>query len=470
MMLDSERPQSPIGSDRPVLPVEQRAWEHAERTLRGLGADHFEILVSHSQEIDIVVQDGRIKNLNRANDLSLAVRILRDHRMGFSFTTALSPPNIEAAIHNAWDIASIMPAQDWLRLPIFLPGLEKPMHWDDQRYWDEEGLALPLSHKIDLTLQMEADCRQTDARIQALESATLHEEQTRVTLWDRQGAHQSYRRTHYHASVICKAQDSGQDPQLGSESTYCPRLADLQTRAVGPQAAHWATERLGAILGPTFLGPAVLRNSVVAELLEFLGESFSAEAINKGQSMLVGANGKNIAAKGVSLISDGFLVDGQATLPFDAEGVFPRSLTLVDEGVFREAFYDSFQAQKQGCAPSGTAVRGSKSPPRVGRGNFFLRPGKLSIEELLAPIDRGILISELMGIHTANPITGDFSLGAGGRLIERGKLGKPVRGIAVAGNILGLLQKVESVGGDLKFFGSVGAPSVRLQELSIGGT
>ena len=85
-------------------------------------------------------------------------------------------------------------------------------------------------------------------------------------------------------------------------------------------------------------------------------------------------------------------------------------------------------------------------------------------------ISRGILITDLMGVHTANPVTGDFSLGASGILIEEGVLTRPVRGFAVAGNVLELFRRINEVGSDLKFFGQIGAPSVRLSELAVGGT
>jgi PmbA protein len=84
-------------------------------------------------------------------------------------------------------------------------------------------------------------------------------------------------------------------------------------------------------------------------------------------------------------------------------------------------------------------------------------------------ITRGILITDLMGVHTANPVTGDFSLGASGILIEGGKLTRPVRGFAVAGNVLELFKRMTDISNDLRFFGNVGAPSARIAEISVGG-
>jgi PmbA protein len=100
---------------------------------------------------------------------------------------------------------------------------------------------------------------------------------------------------------------------------------------------------------------------------------------------------------------------------------------------------------------------------------LYIPAGKKPLESLYDGISRGILITDLMGIHTANPVTGDFSLGASGILIENGKLTRPVRGFAVAGNVLEVFRRIVDTGNDLKFYGGVGAPSVRVSDISVGG-
>jgi PmbA protein len=98
-----------------------------------------------------------------------------------------------------------------------------------------------------------------------------------------------------------------------------------------------------------------------------------------------------------------------------------------------------------------------------------MEKGRKSFDTLVKGISKGILITDLMGIHTANPVTGDFSLGASGILIENGILSRPVRGFAVAGNVLEMFRRMTDIGSDLRFFGRIGAPSVRLSEISVGG-
>jgi PmbA protein len=141
----------------------------------------------------------------------------------------------------------------------------------------------------------------------------------------------------------------------------------------------------------------------------------------------------------------------------------------VEEGIFKNALYDLYYAKKFKKNPTGSSQRSIKAPPKTGTSNFYMQAGPQTESALLDGIDRGILLTELMGLHTANPVTGDFSLGASGLLIERGKCTQPLRGFAVAGNIFELFRNITDVANDLKFFGSVGAPSVRVSEISVSG-
>ena len=132
--------------------------------------------------------------------------------------------------------------------------------------------------------------------------------------------------------------------------------------------------------------------------------------------------------------------------------------------------YNTYTANKDKTVSTGNGMRGGfKGIPGVGLTNLYIEPGKLSPEDLIGSIDRGLYVTEVMGMHTANPISGDFSVGATGFWIEKGKKAYPVREITIAGNILDLMKHVDAVGSDLRFSGRIGSPSLRIKELSIGG-
>jgi PmbA protein len=132
--------------------------------------------------------------------------------------------------------------------------------------------------------------------------------------------------------------------------------------------------------------------------------------------------------------------------------------------------YNTYTANKDKTVSTGNGMRGGfKGIPGVGLTNLYVEPGKNSLEDLIGSIDKGLYVTEVMGMHTANPISGDFSVGATGFWIEKGKKAYPVREITLAGNILDLMKHVDAVGSDLRFSGKIGSPSLRIRELSIGG-
>ena len=258
---------------------------------------------------------------------------------------------------------------------------------------------------------------------------------------------------------------------MGGDHGFAGTLDALDFAKVATLAAKSATELLGAGSAPTLNCPAVLRNDVVADLMDFLSASFSAEQVDRGRSMLaLSSIGQRIFSPAITLVDDGLLRDGLGTSPFDGEGHACSTNELISAGVVKRLLCDGYHARKLGIAATGSASRGIKSPPSISTSNLFIKPGTQSLEDLCAGIKKGALITDLMGVHTANPVTGDFSLGASGFLIEEGRITRPISGFAVAGNILGLLGKVEALGNDFRFFGSTGAPSARVSELSIGGT
>jgi len=161
---------------------------------------------------------------------------------------------------------------------------------------------------------------------------------------------------------------------------------------------------------------------------------------------------------------------GSGAEPFDGEGVACRKQELISGGVLRGYLSDSFWGRKIGAGSTGSCRRsGGKAPPTVGASNLCFPSGLLSPDKLLAAAGDGILLTEFLGIHTADPVSGDFSVGASGVRIEGGRLTEPLHGFAVSGNILDLLKKVESAGNDFRWFGDVGAPSLLVTQIAVGG-
>jgi PmbA protein len=170
------------------------------------------------------------------------------------------------------------------------------------------------------------------------------------------------------------------------------------------------------------------------------------------------------------VLDDGLLEGGLGTAPTDDETVPMKKKTVIERGRLTMFLYNTYTANKDKTASTGNGMRGGfKGLPGVGLTNLYIEPGDSTLQDLMASVGRGLYITEVMGMHTANPISGDFSVGATGFWIEKGEKAYPVREITIAGNILDLMKNVAVVGSDIRFSGRIGSPSLLIRELSIGG-
>jgi PmbA protein len=207
---------------------------------------------------------------------------------------------------------------------------------------------------------------------------------------------------------------------------------------------------------------------VAVEFLEIISDLLCADQIQRGKSLLAGKLGHKVAAPLVSLMDDPWMEAGLGSSLYDDEGLPTAPKTMIDSGVLKEYFYDFYTAQKEGRSSNGCASRGSfKGLPSPSSSNFYLKPGSLSYNEIISQSSRGIVLMEVMGMHMADPISGEFSVGASGLAVERGSVTHPVKNAMISGNILDILRGIDGIGSDLTFFGSVGSPTFRVQSLMV---
>jgi PmbA protein len=227
---------------------------------------------------------------------------------------------------------------------------------------------------------------------------------------------------------------------------------------------------LGARQAETKRSPAVIENTVAVDLLQAFSGAFLGDNVGKGKSMLSGLMGKDVVSKVISINDDGLLKGGWATSAFDGEGAAMQTTPLINKGRLAGFLYDTYWAKLAGVESTGNAARGGfKSLPTVGVSNIYIEGGDNDLGELFKEMGTGFFITELMGAHTINTITGEFSIGAQGFWVEDGRIQYPVRSMAIAGDLLGLFSKVEMVGSDLRFIGSTGAPALLLSALDVSG-
>jgi PmbA protein len=202
-----------------------------------------------------------------------------------------------------------------------------------------------------------------------------------------------------------------------------------------------------------------------------ISASLCADNVLKGKSLFAKLLGEQVASDAVTIIDRNDHPDGVRPAPFDGEGVSAQETGVLRGGRLETFLHNTYTAAKTGggAVSTANARRGLGSSPAVGPSNLYLEPSARSFETLLQEAGEGLYVTNAMGVHTADAISGDFSFGASGLLIDKGELGRPVRGVTSAGNIKDLLLNVVAPASDLRFFGAHGAPSALVSSLMVSG-
>lgn len=437
--------------------------EKVESLLKPRPLDGWEIFQVASRNLAIEVKEQKVDTFTCSAPVGVSVRVLTAGRMGFSFSTSLDEGDLRRMIDNAVIGAENQTPDEFLGFPL-------PQNYPDLPGLFDEGLSLVGEKvKIERAVELERLTLAADPRVRRVRKSSYGESSYRVAIRNSLGVEGSYLGTSVSSSVSAVAEEGG-DSQMGWDFGFSTSFSGVQVAEIAMRAAAKAAGLLGARKVPTMRCPAILDNYVATEILEVLAPAFLAENVQKGKSLLAGRQGERLFAPCLRIRDDGTLPGGMATAPFDGEGAPRQNTVLVEGGILQGFLYDGYCARKEGKSATGNAARGGvKGPPRMGMNNFFIENGPTPLSSLLEGIARGVLVTSVMGMHTANPISGDFSVGAAGFLIENGAVTSPVKGIAIAGNILELFGVVEGVADDLRFFGAVGSPSLRISALDVSG-
>ncbi|MGO0122133.1 TldD/PmbA family protein [Desulfothermobacter acidiphilus] len=427
------------------------------------GAEEVEAFALSSTALQIEVRHGQVETLEQAEETGLGVRVLGDKRFGFSYLTGFSAEGVRKTVRRAVDACRLAASDPYNLLPAPAPPCVAP------ELWDETLAEIPLEEKIALARSMEEAALNFDARVKIVETATYQEERTEVALASSRGIEGSYRGT-VCGLYVSLAAVAGEQSETGYALKFSRWFRQLDPQELGQEAARRAVGLLGARRVKTAVVPVVFDPYVGVDFVGLLAPALTGEAVQRGRSLFAGKLEQKVAATQVTLVDNGLLPGGIRSAPFDGEGVPTQTTVLIEDGVLRAFLYDTRTAAREGRSSTGNAVRsGFRGQPTVGSTNLYLQPGKLAPEELIRQLPEGFYLTEVMGMHTANPISGDFSVGAVGFWIKEGELAFPVRGVTVAGNVQELLQRIDGVASDLRFLGSRGAPTFRVSELSISG-
>ncbi|MBB5987173.1 TldD/PmbA family protein [Sphingobium lignivorans] len=266
------------------------------------------------------------------------------------------------------------------------------------------------------------------------------------------------------ASVLA---GEGAGMQRDHASHTARKLRDLEAAdAIGTRAGSRAVGRLNPKRVASGTMPVIFDPRVGNSLIGHLIGAISGPAVTRKASFLLDRRGEPVLPATLNLIDNPHLQRGLRSRPFDGEGLPTAMKRIVDGGILTDWLLDSASARQLGLAPTGHATRGGGAPG-VGLSNVHLEGGTASAHELMADVSRGLYVTELIG-HGVNPVTGDYSRGASGFLIENGSVGHAVAEVTIAGNLRDMFARLVAAN-DLSFRYAINVPTLRIDGMTIAG-
>jgi PmbA protein len=431
--------------------------------LASAGSLECEIYGEESESFQVEVFNGEVESVDRSKEAGLGVRVLSEGRIGFAWTCDLSPDGLRDVLSEAGSNAMSGDEidEDVLAGP------------DSTRFYVDEGkeapAGFPAESKIEGALMMEAAALSSDDRIRSSEGASYSEVDSVVCVAGTRG----FIRTRRGSCCSCStgaAASSGGEVRSGWSYAQATSPDILDFVGTGREAGKRAAMLLGGEPLPTGRYRVVFDSLAFSEVVSLLGGILSAEMVVRGSSVFEGRLEEKVASKEFTLIDDPFLEGGCFNVPFDDEGVPSSRVELISGGLLKGYLHNCYSMRKTGLGRAGNAFRDSfKSVPAPGPSNLFVLPGSASVDELVDSAGQGIYIQDVMGMHTADPISGDFSIGINGYGIRGGKMGSAVCEMTISGNILSLLDGIAAVGKGIRFAGKAGSPAVLVEGLSVSG-
>ncbi|HIH69946.1 TldD/PmbA family protein [Methermicoccus shengliensis] len=429
----------------------ERAIENAKRV------DEVELYASELSTLSVKLRRGELSEVKHSHTLGIGVRVVCDGRIGFSSTTDIR--GLDECIERAG------------RLAVFGERLE---HWEGfpapqsvprvSGLYDERVVSTDVEEACRLSLELARVPREKGA---LLSSGGLSLTSGAKLLFNSGGLRVCEPRTLCYAHGEVVAREGGR-----TASAYDFELSRTADLPMGQMAKRMSEIALAG-LHPTGVekvrGTLVLRPPAVADVLEnALMPSLSLDSVLKGRSALAERVGEKVASSELSLVDDGLLHGGVESSCVDDEGTPSNTKPVIERGVLKTFLSDVYTACKAGEKSTGNCVRGSYStPPATDTRNLIVSVPHMRA----ADIDEGVVLTNLIGAHTANPITGELSVeGRGAFLIEGGHMGMAIDSTMLSVNVFELLERLRGGLGDVRRMGEIITPSLVFEDVELVGT
>lgn len=426
----------------------------------GRGCDDIELYIETSHNLDLEIREGNIEKYQESKSRGIGVRVIKKNKQSLVYGTNDNIEALQKNIDDAIEILEFMDEDD-----IVIQGAEDFKGNIDS----EEIFQTTFDTKLKYVIDQEKKGIGSSPVKANVESTTYEENKYTKQIINSKGLNKSEAGAYCGSSISLAINQDGVN-ETGYSYFYTRDINELFRQDLGDEANKKAREMIGAGLVNSKKYTTVFSADVVIDLLRLLSYSFNGENIYKGKSLFKDKAGLQVVSDKVNIVDDGDEEKALGFTYFDGDGVIARKTPIIDSGIFVGGVYNLSIAKKSGKSTTGNATRSHSSLPNIGYHNLCLLNGNVDVKDMISELKDGIIIKELMGLHMANPITGEFSLGASGLKVVNGKIMGGFRGVTISGNILDIFKNVVAVGKDFQRRATVGAPSLLIQDVIVSGS
>lgn len=426
--------------------------------------DSIEIFLTAEKAFSVKISKQEIESFNYTNGRGLGIRVIKNGKIGYSYTEEFSKDAFKTIINEALENSKIITSTDETELELF-PDTEVQLDFFNKNLEEVE-----LTDKIHFAKNLEKLAYEKDKRIKIVPYAMYSDIKLFTKIANSKGLNKEYTTNAAYCFLSVLAAD-GDKKRMGSDFFFTRNFKEFDAQKLVDQCTDQAISLLYDRPVDKTSCPVVFNNVAMSSLLSTFSKIFSAESVLQGKSLLSDKLDSKIANNLVNIVDDPLLSTAFSSRPFDSEGYPCRKIRLVDNGLLKTFLHNTKTAKKMNTKSTGHASRTYKSSLDVSSSNFYLEPGNLKNEDLFTRHNQVIEVVSLQGMHSgANPVSGDFSLSAEGFLWENGKRVSSLENFTVSGNFLTVLHDIEAIADNLRFSpGSFGSAAVLVKKLNISG-
>ncbi|CUU07145.1 microcin-processing peptidase 1. Unknown type peptidase. MEROPS family U62 [Candidatus Thermokryptus mobilis] len=424
------------------------------------GADECDVFISMDEEFSVTVKDEEIESLKNAVTKGLGIRVFKDRKIGFAYTTDFSQFALEKIIDEAILLAkNSTPEPENTLSENYAPKSREIKIFDPSIY------SINVEQRINIAKEIERKAKSYDRRIK-VESTGFGSLIQRRTIANSNGFVGQYEGTIFEIYCATIATENS-DSQTGFYNSVGRFIDDLE---LPENVAIKSSDRAIKLLNPrkikTGKYPVIFDPTTAPVIISYIATATNGKNSFRKMSFLSDKIGEKVAGENITIIDDGCLDGKIGSKPFDDEGIETKEKFIIENGVLKTFLLDSITAKKFGQIPTGNAHRRYNTIPSPSPLNFYLKPSNKDPEEIIKQVKEGLLVTKLIGFGV-DIVSGNISKGASGLWIKNGEIAFAVDKITIADNLSNMLTKISIIGNDLIFYGNIASPTFLVEEMTI---